>query len=110
MTNNERRGSLSYTLEDHHKMGSTGSGFEHLIEGNIRPDIPLGEQMTVEALRNYYDHQVEGVRRYFSLTPEQRASIMSVAEGFEADLPYLEGKGIDTKDAKSVFEELRNTS
>ena len=107
MTNNERKGHLSLTRNDHLSIGSTGSGFEDLIEGELNPDIPYGEQMSTEALQKYYDDQLGGVRLYFSLTVDQRAPIMSVAEGFEADLPYLRGRGVDTADAELAFEQLR---
>lgn len=107
---NEKRGSLSFTLAEHHKMGSTGSGFESLIQPPLKPDVPYGEQMTPGALQKYYEGQLGGLRMYFSLTPEQREMIMSVAEGFEADLPYLKSRGIDVQDAMTAFEQLKGIS
>lgn len=103
----EKRGNLSETKAHHLRIRSSGSGFEDLIEGRVDPDIPYGEQMTPEALKRYYDQQLKGVRMYLDLTPEQRRMIMSVAEGFERDLAYLADRGIDTTDAKLVFEKLK---
>lgn len=107
MKENEARGGLSYTPNDHRKIGSSGSGFEYLIKGQVKPDVPFGEQMTDEALKKYYDYQLGGVHCYFNLTSEQRKMVWSVAEGFELDLPYLESRGINTREAKSVFEQLK---
>ena len=108
MVENRIRGGLSYTPEDHRKAGSSGSGFEHLIKGELKPAVSFGEQMTDDALKEYYNLQLGGTRLYISLTPEQLAKInMGVARKFEADLPYLEGRGVDTTDAKLVFEQLK---
>lgn len=80
MAKNEIKGGLSQTLEHHHRIGSSGSGFEYLIGDKLKPDVPYGEQMTAEALQEYYEICLGGVRKYFSLTSEQRDMIMSVAE------------------------------
>lgn len=103
----ERRGNLSETKAHHLQIGSSGSGFEDLIYGRVDLNIPYGEQMSPEALQRYYDGQLKGVRMYFDLTSEQRAMIMSVVEGFEADLPYLATRGIDISEATLVFERLK---
>ena len=107
MKENEIKGHLSQTPEYHKRIGSSGSGFENLIEGKLRPDISFGEQMTREALKKYYDFQLDGVCQGLRLPPEGRTIVMSVAQGFEADLSYLESRGIDITDAKLAFEKFR---
>ena len=108
MVEEEIRGGLSYTPNDHRKMGSSGSGFGHLIEGKPKPDVPYGQQMTDEALKEYYNYQLDGLRMYLELTPEQLAKIqMGLVKKIQADLPYLEGRGVNTVEAKLVLEKLK---
>ena len=98
---------MSETPNYHKSIGSSGFGFEHLIQHPIQPDVPYREQMTIQGLQDYYNRQLKGVQRYLTFDQETREMVMYTAHRFEADLPYLEDRGIDTRKAKDVFEKLR---
>jgi len=103
----EIRGHLGMSLEDHREMGSGGSGFEYLIEGEVQPDIPYGEQMTDGALEQFYRYQLRGVRTVVELPSEQRKKLegmKGVFLRFKADLDYLESRGVDISEARELFE------
>lgn len=102
----ETIGHLGKTPTDHKQMRSSGFAFDHLLNKPVNPKIPFGEQMTQAALQTYYDHQNEGVKGILDMASSLDKGAIGVIRGFQADLPFLKNKGVDTNEAESVFETL----
>lgn len=102
----EKIGILALSQNDHRNMGSSGFTFEQLLPEHVNPDKPFGEQMSDDALQEYYSHQLQGIRDFSEWTTPLPHGIKDFAQSFGADLPFLESRGIDTREARTVLEKL----